>query len=172
TVRREAKRALADGKPRLVSLSPDPARESRPGVSALPMGCGSGGTVDIYLEPILPAPRLVLHRDSPRVRALAQPRQAMGYIVASPADRPARAHIIVATMGENDEDSLQAALDAQPVYLGVVASRKRFAQLRETLLGRGVAAEALDRVRNPAGLDIGARAPEELALSILAEIVH
>src|SRR5262245_48284453 len=54
TVRREARRALTDGKPRLVSLTPDPAREARPGVSALPMTCHSGGTVDIYLEPVLP----------------------------------------------------------------------------------------------------------------------
>jgi xanthine dehydrogenase accessory factor len=74
-------------------------------------------------------------------------------------------------MGESDEDSLAAALAAQPAYLGVVASRKRFAELRESLLARGVPAESLDRVRNPAGLDIGARRPEEVALSIFAEIV-
>src|SRR5215470_2007690 len=77
TVRREARRALADGKPRLVSLTPDPAGESRPGISALPMTCHSGGTVDIYLEPILPAPRLLLFGTSPVVRALAQLGKAM-----------------------------------------------------------------------------------------------
>src|SRR5258707_569644 len=61
---------------------------------------------------------------------------------------------------------------AYPAYLAVVASRKRFAQLRESLLARGVAAAALDGIKNPAGLDIGARLPEEVALSILAEIVQ
>jgi xanthine dehydrogenase accessory factor len=196
TVRREAKRALAEGKPRLISLSPNPSAETRPGVSSLPMTCHSGGTVDIYLEPVLPAPRLLLFGASPAVRALASLGKAMGYavdVVASAADRAglppvdrvftdatapelrARAvapvYAVVATMGENDEESVAAAIDAQPAYLGVVASRKRFGELRETLIGRGVAAKALDDIRNPAGLDLGARLPEEVALSILAEIV-
>ncbi len=75
-------------------------------------------------------------------------------------------------MGEHDEEAVTTALGLRPAYLGVVASRTRFGQLRETLLGRGVSAEPLDRIRNPAGLDIGARLPEEVALSILAEIVQ
>jgi xanthine dehydrogenase accessory factor len=181
-VRREAKHALADGKPRLVSLSPDPTRELRPGVSALPMACHSGGTVDIYLEPIRPPPRLLLFGASPVVRALGALGKAMGYSVdevgaAAPAP-PARSsaareslYAVVATMGENDEDAVAAALEAQPGYLGVVASRKRFAELRQALLARGVAPAALETVRSPAGLDIGARRPEEVALSILSEIV-
>ena len=174
TVKREAKRALADGKPRLISLTPDPAGETRPGISALPMTCHSGGTVDIYLEPVLPPPRLVLYGDSPAARALRQLGAAMGYSVeAAGAARPGgRLYAVVATMGENDEDSVTAALAARPAYLGVVASRKRFAELRESLLARGVSAEALASIRNPAGLDIGARLPEEVALSILAEIVQ
>jgi xanthine dehydrogenase accessory factor len=177
-VRREAARALADGQPRLVSLSPDPARDARPGIVALPMTCHSGGSVEIYLEPVLPPPRLLLFGDSPGARALAQLGKAMGYSVdagdpaatASPSGPAPFA--VVATMGENDEESLIAALAAQPAYLAVVASRKRFAQIRETLLARGISAEALDRVKNPAGLDIGARLPEEVALSIIAEIVQ
>jgi xanthine dehydrogenase accessory factor len=144
------------------------------------MTCHSGGTVDIYLEPVLPSPQLVLFGSSPVVRALARLGEAMGYgvtVVESPAAPEVRAmhgpnlHAVVATMGENDEDSVAAALAAQPGYLAVVASRRRFAELRASLTGRGVPAEALDRVHNPAGLDIGARLPEELALSILAEIV-
>jgi xanthine dehydrogenase accessory factor len=180
TVRREAKQALADGKPRLVSLSPDPAREARAGVSALPMACHSGGTVDIYLEPVLPPPRLLLYGESPVVRALDALGKAMGWHAgtgAIPATRPSTAaaraslYAVIATMGENDEDALSAALDAEPAYVAVVASRKRFGEIRATLLERGVAAAALDRVHNPAGLDLGARRPEEVALSILAEIV-
>jgi xanthine dehydrogenase accessory factor len=181
TVKKEARRALADGKPRLVSLSPEPQRETRPGVSALPMTCHSGGTVDIYLEPVLPAPRLMLFGASPVVRALARLGEAMGYGVVA-VDHPTapeirglhgpNVHAVVATMGENDEDSVAAALAAQPGYVAVVASRRRFGELRAALAARGVTPEALDRVRNPAGLDIGARLPEELALSILAEIVQ
>lgn len=178
TVKREARRALAEGKPRLVSLSPDPARDVRPGVSALPMTCHSGGSVDIYLEPVLPAPRLALFGASPVVRALAQLGAAMGYGVdiVENARLPERGraplYAVVATMGESDEDSVAAALDAQPHYVGVVASRRRFAEIRASLAARGVPAESLDRIHNPAGLDIGARLPEELALSILAEIVQ
>ncbi len=199
TVKREARRALADGRPRLVSLSPEPQRQPPPGVTALPMTCHSGGSVDIYLEPVLPAPRLLLFGPSPAARALAQLGKAMGYLVdvvdssgdgsafpgadrvlSGPSAPEIRAlaaagtslHAVVATMGENDEEAIAAALSLAPAYLGVVASRKRFALMRETLLARGVPAEALDRVRNPAGLDIGARLPEEVALSILAEMVQ
>ena len=197
TVKREARRALAEGRPRLISLSPEPSREPRPGVTALPMTCHSGGSVDIYLEPVLPAPRLVLFGPSPVARSLSQLGKAMGYLVDGvdpAADRaafPAADRVlgpsapelralagsgglfaVVATMGESDEDSVAAAIALRPAYLGVVASRKRFALLRETLLERGVPAEALDRIRSPAGLDIGARLPEELALSVLAEIVQ
>ncbi len=174
TVRREAKAALHDGKPRLVSLSPQPEMQARPGVTALPMTCHSGGSVDIYLEPVLPAPRLLLFGESPCARALARLGEVMGYAVEVQAGPPrgGRVYAVVATMGESDEDSVAAALAAQPAYLGVVASRKRFAELRETLLARGVAAAALDKIHNPAGLDIGARLPEEVALSIFAEIVQ
>jgi xanthine dehydrogenase accessory factor len=179
TVKREARLALADGKPRLVSLSPDPASAGRPGVSALPMTCMSGGTVEIYLEPVLPPPRLALWGESPAVRALEQLGKAMGWSIevltdARPtvASSPARElYAVVATMGENDEATVQAALAAAPAYLGVVASRKRFAEMRETLAARGVPTAALDAIRSPAGLDLGARRPEELALSILAEVV-
>ena len=200
TVKREARRALLDGRPRLLSLSPEPEAHPRPGITALPMTCQSGGSVDIYLEPILPAPRLLLFGLSPVVRALAQLGKALGYAVdvvdrhvaagavpaadrtfnnfAAPELQPPggataeRLFAVVATMGEDDEESVAAALAARPAYLGVVASRTRFAQLRETLRLRGVAAEALERIKSPAGLDLGARLPEEVALSILAEVVQ
>lgn len=179
TVTREAQLALADGKPRLLSLSPDPTREERPGVKAVAMTCQSGGSVDIYLEPVLPQPRLLLFGASPVVRALARLGEAMGYSAdvaeQSGAVRPdprARVYAVVASMGENDEGMVAAALAAEPEYLGVVASRTRFAEIRATLLGRGLEPAALDRIHNPAGLDIGARLPEELAVSILAEIVQ
>lgn len=197
-VKREAARALADGRPRLLSLSPEAGTEARPGVTVLPMVCQSGGTVDVYLEPVLPPPRLVLFGMSPVIRALTHLGKGLGYSVdvvdpdATPAqlpgaDRvlvdfgspelreagaPPRTYAVVATMGEHDEEAVTAALGLSPTYLGVVASRTRFGQLREGLLGRGVAEGPLGRIHNPAGLDIGARLPEEVALSILAEIVQ
>ena len=197
-VKREAVRALADGRSRLLSLSPEPGSEQRPGVTVLPMVCQSGGTVDVYLEPVLPPPRLLLFGLSPVVRALTQLGKGMGYAVdvvdpaaepkllpaadrvfvdfGSPQIREAGAHqrtyVVVATMGEHDDEAVTTALGLRPAYLGVVASRTRFGQLRDGLVARGVAAEPLSRIRNPAGLDIGARLPEEVAVSILAEIVQ
>jgi xanthine dehydrogenase accessory factor len=183
TVVREAQRALADGQPRLLLLTPDPETERRPGIDVFPMTCQSGGTVEIYLEPVLPAPRLVVFGSSPTAQALARLGQAMGYTVFAVEDDPAAlagsaavshapCFMVIATMGENDEEAIRAALALSPAYLGVVASTKRFAQMRQTLLAQGVAAEALDRIHSPAGLAIGAQAPEEIALSILAQIVE
>src|SRR5262245_8755989 len=89
-----------------------------------------------------------------------------------PASQRGRLFAVVATLGQHDEDATLAALALEPAYLGVVASRKRFAQIRETLAARGAASPTLDTIANPAGIDIGARTPEEVALSILAEIVR
>jgi xanthine dehydrogenase accessory factor len=173
TVKREAAQALADGKPRLVSLSPDPRSQERPGVTALPMMCHSGGSVDIYLEPMLPPPQLVVFGESPCARALLRLGEVMGYAVERQLAPASEAQLaVIATMGEDDEESLAKALGAGCAYVAVVASRKRFAEMREALLARGISAQALDQVHNPAGLDLGARLPEEVALSILAEIVQ
>jgi xanthine dehydrogenase accessory factor len=195
-VQREAAAALVDGKPRLISLSPEPEQPARSGVTPLAMTCHSGGTVDIFIEPVLAAARLVVFGVSPVARAVAQLGKAMGYLVdlvdpeAHPAELPHAdrvftelaaaelrtgppvAYAVVASMGECDEDAVAAALAMRPTYLGVVASRKRFAILRQTLLDRGVSSHALDAIRSPAGLDLGGRQPEEVALSILAEIVQ
>ncbi len=197
TVIREALAALKGSAPRLISLSPNPDADGRTGVTAFPMTCHSGGSVDIYLDPVLPAPRLLIFGVSPAAQALARLGKVMGYAidVADPdADREAfpdadrivetirnedlegrlqhgRFFAVVATLGQHDEEAARAALALDPAYIGVVASRTRFAQIRETLLAGGVSAAAIDRIANPAGLDIGARAPEEVALSILAEIV-
>jgi xanthine dehydrogenase accessory factor len=195
TVVAEALKAIADGRPRLITLSPDPAAERRPGVLVFPMTCHSGGTVEIYLEPVLPAARLLVFGVSPVARALARLGRAMEFTVEAadpeadaaafpdaeriwtdlaslPAATGARAFAVVATMGERDEEALAAALRVAPDYVGVVASHRRFAQIREGAAARGVAEEDLSRVKSPAGLDIGARAPEEIAVSILAEIVQ
>jgi len=193
TVLREALRAIADGEPRFLSLSPDPAGEQRPGLVALPMTCKSGGTVDLYVEPVLPVPRLVVFGSSPAARILVRIAHAMGYRVdvvdpeadsatfpetanvipaISPDTVPPGAYVLVATMDERDLEAIAAVVPLAPAYLGVIASRKRFAELREALLARGVPRGALDRIAAPAGLDIGARTPEEIALSVMAQIVE
>jgi xanthine dehydrogenase accessory factor len=75
-------------------------------------------------------------------------------------------------MGERDLEVIQAVVGRAPAYLGIIASPKRFVQLRDALLARGVARDALDAIAAPAGLDIGARTPEEIAVSIMAQIVE
>lgn len=206
TVVREALRALADRVPRLIALSPVPEADRRPGVTAFPMTCHSGGSVDIYIQPVLPVPRLVVFGSSPVGQALARLGKALGYAVdavdpaadratfpeadrvfAEPDAGPLRVKpgspggggggepwlcAVVATMGQWDEDGVRAAVALDPAYLGVVASRKRFAEIREAVMAGGIAREMLERIRNPAGLDIGAELPEEIALSVLAEIVQ
>jgi xanthine dehydrogenase accessory factor len=200
TVVQEALKALGAGSPRLISLSPDPGADRRAGVDAFPMTCYSGGTVDIYLEPMAPAPRLLVFGVSPTAHALVRLGKVMGYSIdvvdpdanradfpdanrvvpalsevdlgKAPASQKGRLFAVVATLGQHDEESALAALGVEPAYLGVVASRKRFAQIREMLGARGISTAALDSISNPAGIDIGARTPEEVALSILAEIVQ
>jgi xanthine dehydrogenase accessory factor len=194
TVVREAQRAIADGAPRLIALAPDPQAEKRPGILVFPMTCHSGGSVEIYIEPVLPPARLLVYGVSPVAQSLARLGRAMGFAVhvADPAAEReqfpgaetvwtdpdfrlppgSRPWIVVATMGERDEAALRSALDSDAAYLGVVASRKRFAEIANVLDAGGISARALEGVRSPAGLDIGARTPEEIAISILAEIVR
>ena len=173
TVVREAQRAMADGEPRLLCLTPETNPATRSGMIALQMTCDSGGTVEIYVEPVLPVPRLVLFGATPMVEALARIGAAMGYRVERGADASLKgAHVLVGTMGDEDLEVLQKVLRGEPAYVGVIASRKRFDQVRETLVACGVPRAAVERVAAPAGLDIGARTPEEIAVSIMAQIVQ
>jgi xanthine dehydrogenase accessory factor len=149
--------------------------------------------VDLYVEAVLPGLRVVVFGVTPVARALTRIAHAMGYHVdvvdpgAEGSDFPeptrvvadvssaavaADASILVATMDERDLDAIEAAVGLKPSYLGVVASRKRFAELREALEARGVLGEAVEKIVAPAGLDIGARTPEEIALSVMAQIVE
>ena len=193
TAVRHALAAIREGTPRVVALSPDPSADRRPDVIPLLIACHSGGSVDLYIEPVMPAPRLVVFGLSPVAQAAVRIAKVMGYTAAlvdpeagpdgvTGLDAPgvawiaegdrARLFALVATHGERDEEALREALGLEPAYVGLVASRKRLAQVRELLQARGVAAAQLDRIRSPAGLDIGAVSPEEIALSVLAEIVQ
>jgi xanthine dehydrogenase accessory factor len=194
TVIAEALQALADSRPRVMALDPDPDAYRRPGITVFPMTCHSGGSVEIFIQPVLPPPHLVVYGASPIARALARLGKAMGYrvlavdpgadeaafpgldaVMTDPGEvrldrTSAPVFAVVATQGEWDEPALLAALAQGPAYLSVVASPRRFAEMRARLGERASAAD-LAGIKNPAGLDLGARLPEEIALGILAEIV-
>ena len=197
-VTRHAMASLADRQPRLLAFGGAP--EPRGDVISVPMSCGSEGKVEVHINPVYPAPRLVVAGDSPIARAVERLGEAMGYRVevagvavtdageaptangveildgqfaARHAARPqgASLYAVVATMGQGDEDAVEQLLVARADYLGVVVSPKRMGQVREYLAARGVCGSRIEMVRGPAGLDIGAVRPEEVAISILAEIV-
>jgi xanthine dehydrogenase accessory factor len=181
-VLKEALQALADGEPRLIVLSPD-ARSDRPGAIVHLMTCHSGGTVEIYLEPQHPAACLILFGDSPVTHALAELGERAGYRVRTctePASSEATAaaaggeaplYAVVATLGEWDVAAMEAALRAGARYVGLIASPRRADELRRRLLAHDWAEHELAPLVGPAGLDIGAREPVEIAISILAELI-
>lgn len=182
-VRKEAREALRDGRPRLIVLAPD-ARSDRPDAIVYPMTCHSGGTVEIYLEPQLPASLLLLYGDSPVSHALAAMGEQAGYRVRlldepdaterldSDVGDEARLYAVVATLGEWDMEAIEDALRAGSHYVGLIASPRRADEMRRLLLAREWDADELVPLVGPAGLDIGAREPAEIAISILAELIQ
>lgn len=188
---RHALAALGDRRPRLLSFGGSP--DGRDDMVMVPMSCGSEGRVEVHVNPVFPVPQLVVAGDSPIAHAVARLGDAMGYEVGEGLDgldglsglggpdgpraggtkRAAgtRLYGVVATMGQGDEEAVERLLAAGADYLGVVVSPKRMVQVREYLAGRGICGSRIGKVRGPAGLDIGAERPEEVAVSILAEIV-
>ena len=182
---REALEALRDGKPRLVGLYGEGGRAPgrTEGLLEYGMTCHSGGTLEIYVEPYLPQPMLVLVGHGPVIETLATLGRAADFeVVALTVDslptelerRPpgGRAAIVVATHADADEEVLDHVLRTDATYVSLVASRRRAAVIIERLGQRGVPAEHRGRLKAPAGLDIGAVTPEEIAVSILAEIIQ
>jgi xanthine dehydrogenase accessory factor len=201
-VLRAARDALTDGEPRLVSVQPEnllaelgvQPGESRDGVRFARNACPSKGTMDIFVEPVLPRPSLVILGASPVAIALSELARRLGFHVtaaAPPADfteEPdadlrldgfdigdlpgTRRFIVISTQSKGDEAALRSALAARADYCGFVGSRRKMQALREKLIAEGIDAATLDRVKAPAGLDLGAITPEEIALSILAEVIE
>ena len=173
TVIREALAALGDGKSRLLSLGMD---EQRPDVIAVPMACASEGAMEVYVEPVLPAPDLHIVGSSPMTETLASLAETIGWRVNRLDEPPfgeltEASMVVVATQGDFDEPATEAALATPARYIGLVASAKRAAGVVEWLRSRGASDEALSRLRSPAGLDLGPVEHDEIAVAILAELV-
>jgi xanthine dehydrogenase accessory factor len=200
-VLKAARESMADGRPRLVSIQPPDllqeqglqAGQSRAGVSFARNMCPSHGTMDVFVEPVLPRPQIIVCGSSPVAVAVADLARRIGFAVtacapaaeqaafaevdrrieglALPVEEAGRRFVVVSTQGRGDEAALRAALAAETDYVAFVGSRKKAAALKAALAASGVDPDRLARLKAPAGLDLGAITPEEIALSIMAEIV-
>jgi len=200
-VMKAAWEALADGRPRLVSVQPPAGLEAqgvapgeeRGGIRFARNMCSSQGTMDVFVEPVLPRPEIVICGSSPVAIAIAELGRRIGFTItacapaaeqaafadpdrriegyALPVEGSRDRFIVVSTQGRGDEEALHAALAVDADYVAFVGSRRKWDALKAALAAEGVDPERLAKLKAPAGLDLGAIAPEEIALSILAEIV-
>jgi xanthine dehydrogenase accessory factor len=168
---REALRAVSEGTPRLVRIGP-PGTGAGGGedVVCAESHCASEGTVEVLVEPHVPAPLLAVVGDGPAARTLAALAQTIGWRVSGEAASGADA-VVVATMGTRDEEALAEALALSTGYVALVASACRASVVLAALRDRDVPEEELARVRSPAGLDLGPCTQEEIAVAVLAELV-
>jgi len=174
SVRDYSLRVLASQEPVLLRVLPgEPPGNPEEGVAQVVNACLSGGAVEIFLQPQLPAPRVVVVGTTPIADALVSLGEAAGLHMeraagGSTTPRADDAALIVASHGREEEPALEAALQAGVPYVALVASRTRGRAVLDSL---DTTAQQRSRVHNPAGLDLGARAPGEVALSILAQLV-
>jgi xanthine dehydrogenase accessory factor len=181
SVIRQAREVIAEGAPRLLLLgTTEKFGDAIPdGMTVVPIACQSEGALEVYIEPVLPSPHLVVVGRSPMARTLAQMGTALGWRTDlrdwtefSASDATSGSMVVVATQGHGDEEAVEQAVAAGPAYVGLVGSRQRGAAVLGYLADRGVAREGLDRVRVPAGLDLGKTSHPEIAVAILAELVQ
>ena len=178
---REAREVIADGSARLLLLgTPGQFGAAVPdGITVVPISCQSEGALEVYIEPVVPSPQLVIVGRSPMAHTLDGLARALGWRTKligagdfSAADADERSMVIVATQGSDDEAAVEQAVLACPAYLGMVGSRRRGAAVLGYLADRGLPGDELDRVHVPAGLDLGHTTHQEIAVAILAELVQ
>lgn len=190
----EARKSIRDGKPRLVRISPDGTSQTEDGVVKYNMNCHSEGTLEVYIEPMIPQPQIIILGQSPVGQALSKLAKAIHYqisVMAPDARLDDFRHvdvlftrfnlqdlkitpntfIVVSTQGEYDEEALELAAQTSAPYIAFVASKKKAKAVFNYLIHRNIPEEKIAQIKAPAGLDIGGRLPEEIAVSILAEII-
>jgi len=192
---KEAEDAIRTGKARLVKIGKSLTESKQEGVMEYKMTCQSEGTVEIYIEPVLPPPHLLVIGNSAIARALVKMAGFAGYRITGVAQdatlrtfekvdelitqinlsqvkTSAATFIVVVTQGEGDEKALTEALKKEYAYLGFVASRKKMASIKEFLESSGIDKKRIESITSPAGIDIKAKKPEEVAISILAQMIQ
>jgi xanthine dehydrogenase accessory factor len=172
SVREYALKAIENGEPVLLRVVPFGGEQER-GVVTVQNPCLSGGMIEVFLEPVLRAPRVLVEGDTPIVHALMRLGAELGLdMVGGDLEaRPGDLAVIAAGHGRDELPALKSGLEAGVPYVGLVASRRRGQGVLGELRSDGVPGELIERIDTPAGLDIGARTPEEIALSILARVV-
>jgi xanthine dehydrogenase accessory factor len=169
-------KALADGKPRLVRISPTAALED--GIVDYTMSCHSGGTLDIYIEPVLAKPHIVIFGRSPLAQTLARLGKTVGYrisVVAPGSDREQFPGVDLLQTESNLEEvkiGHEVAARTKAAYVAFVRSKVKAQKVFEHLRQAGVPSGRVSQIHAPAGLDIRAASPEEIAVSILAEVIQ
>ncbi|MEO9895134.1 MAG: XdhC family protein [Paracoccaceae bacterium] len=186
-IERAVQRAFVETAPQFISIHPEDALaeqgvsagEERDGVQFARNGCPSQGTLDIFVEPVLPQDELMIFGASPVADALKRLAPEFGWILreATPEDVKdvkggTRRMIVVATQGKNDLACLRSALTTRAEFVGFVGSRKKYASLSQKLSDEGIDAQTLDSVQAPVGLPINAISASEIALSILAQLTQ
>jgi len=178
---REAQRVIAEREPKLLLLGqPEQFGASVPeGMVTVAMSCQSEGAMQVYVEPVIPTPHLVVVGRSPLVHTLADLARVLGWradvrdVTEFSADGiDARSVVVIATQGHGDEEAIEQAVSASPAFIGLVASRKRGEAVRGYLADRGVPQDQLDKVQVPVGLDLGHTSHREIAVAILAQLVQ
>jgi len=193
-VLKEALLAIKERKARFVTISPEQRKSTFTNTKIYAMPCQSGGEVEVYIEPVLPKPALVIFGTSHIAMALAKVARAIDYRVTcfvNNVDKNvfenvpdlrdiktfekspglSKAYVVVCTQGEGDAEALEKAISLYSPYTAFVASFKKADAIIQELINKGVDKKALSQLKTPAGLDIKAKEPEEVAISILAQII-
>jgi xanthine dehydrogenase accessory factor len=184
SVRLYSLEAIERGEPLLLRILPEGPAEQEirtdEGSVTVQNPCLSGGAIEVFLEPFLPPPRMIVAGDTPIAAALLRLGPELGLEAVDsrgadsgpPTPTAEDLALVVAAHGRDERAILKAALEAGVRYVGLVASRRRGGAVLDALRDDGVSEELLERIDTPAGLDIGARSPAEIALSILASIIE
>lgn len=176
SVIRRALDALESGRPMVLAIGED---DERPGVERVAMACESEGAMEVFLDPMIPAPKVIAVGRSPAAHVIIRLAEALGWETDSIAGPPVdlsgaddRTFVVVASQGHFDDEALASALRSRASYIGLVASRKRHAAIVDHLRTQGFGDGDVARIDAPAGIDLGPLPAEEMAVSILAQIVE
>lgn len=193
-VLKEGLECINTNRPQFIRISPSREEDSMPNTKFYTMTCQSGGSVDVFIQPVVPRPQIIIFGHSHIAIALAKLSLAMDYNVTAvhpeassdlygnlqalntvtafdPETITHNSYIVVCTQGYGDETALEQAIRTKNPYIAFVASRRKANAIYATLRERGITFEQLKHVKTPAGLDINAKLPEEVAISILAQII-